>query len=163
MVQSPESFSRGLSLVPTTTYRQIASDPAKGEIGFQGSLVSALDLQCFFDISHGANAMAFEPVYHEESISRDDLAATEGPILLEFGANWCGICGGFSPKLEALMQEFPQVKHIRIEDGRGKPLGRSFRVKLWPTLVFLRDGEVIGQVSRPTVEEARQGLESITG
>jgi thioredoxin 1 len=86
-----------------------------------------------------------------------------GPVLLEFGANWCGICGGFSPKLETLMREFPQVKHIRIEDGRGKPLGRSFRVKLWPTLVFLRDGEVVQQVSRPTEEEARGGLQAITG
>jgi thioredoxin 1 len=106
--------------------------------------------------------MPFEPVYHEETISRDDLAGMEGPVLLEFGANWCGICDGFSPTLERLMRDFPQVKHIRIEDGRGKPLGRSFRVKLWPTLVFLRDGEVMKQVSRPTEEEARAGLAAIT-
>jgi thioredoxin 1 len=106
--------------------------------------------------------MPFDPVYHEETITREDLSHTEGPVLLEFGANACGICGGFSPKLEALMREFPQVNHLRIEDGRGKPLGRSFHVKLWPTLVFLRDGEVVKQVSRPTPEEAHQGLEAIT-
>jgi thioredoxin 1 len=106
--------------------------------------------------------MPFDPVYHEEKFTREELAGMPGPVLLEFGANWCGICGGFSPRLEALMREFPQVNHIRIEDGRGKPLGRSFRVKLWPTLIFLRDGEVIKQVSRPTVEEASEGLEAIT-
>jgi thioredoxin 1 len=106
--------------------------------------------------------MPFDPVYHEEKITREDVSHLEGPVLLEFGANWCGICGGFSPQLEALMREFPHVNHIRIEDGRGKPLGRTFRVKLWPTLVFLRDGEVVKQVSRPTPDEARRGLEEIT-
>ena len=28
-------------------------------------------------------------------------------------------------------------------DASGRPLGRSFKVKLWPTLVFLRDGREI--------------------
>ena len=33
----------------------------------------------------------------------------------------------------------PEVRHLKVEDGPGRPLGRSFRVKLWPTLVFLQD------------------------
>jgi thioredoxin 1 len=41
------------------------------------------------------------------------------------------------------------VRHIRIEDGRGRPLGRSFRVKLWPTLVYLEGGVEKGRVVRP--------------
>jgi thioredoxin 1 len=106
--------------------------------------------------------MPYEPVYHEEAPSREDLAQMPGPTLLEFGANWCGICGSFAPKLEKLMSEYPEVRHIMVEDGRGKRLGRSFRVKLWPTLVFLRDGKVMQQVSRPTLEEARAGLGAIT-
>jgi thioredoxin 1 len=85
-----------------------------------------------------------------------------GPTLLEFGANWCGICGSFAPELERLLSEYPLVRHIKVADGRGKPLGRSFVVKLWPTLVFLRDGNVIRKVARPTREEARAGLEAIT-
>jgi thioredoxin 1 len=50
---------------------------------------------------------------------------------------------------------------LKIEDGKGKPLGRSFRVKLWPTLVFLRDGRVVQQVARPSPEEVRDGLQAI--
>ena len=73
----------------------------------------------------------------------------KGPVLLEIGANDCGYCLALRPHLHALLGEFPGVRHFRIEDGKGKPLGRSFRVKLWPTVVFLRDGRVIHQAVRP--------------
>jgi thioredoxin 1 len=104
----------------------------------------------------------FDPVYHEQELTRNDITKIPGPVLLEFGANWCGICSHFAPQLEELLIEFPQVQHIKVEDGKGKPLGRSFRVKLWPTLVFVRDGQVIHQVARPRQQEAREGLEAIT-
>jgi thioredoxin 1 len=56
----------------------------------------------------------------------------------------------------------PDVHHLKIEDGRGKPLGRSFRVKLWPTLVFLRDGEEIARLVRPTTAgPILEGLDAI--
>ena len=106
--------------------------------------------------------MPYDPIYHEEEPTRDELSQFVGPTLLEFGANWCGICSSFAPTLEQLLGEYPDVRHIKVEDARGKPLGRSFRVKLWPTLVFLRDGHVIGQVARPSREESRAGLDAIT-
>lgn len=65
--------------------------------------------------------------------------------------------------MAALLQQYPDVRHIWVEDGKGKPLGRSFRVKLWPTLVFLRDGQVRQQSVRPEAAEVRQGLEAISG
>ena len=106
--------------------------------------------------------MSFDPEYHESTLTRADVDRMPGPVLLEFGASWCGICGAFTPQLAQIMRDFPEVRHIRIEDGRGKRLGRSFRVKLWPTLVFMLDGEVVGQVARPSREQARQGLQAIS-
>ena len=85
-----------------------------------------------------------------------------GPVLLEFGTGWCGFCQAIQRPLEALLASFPQVRHIKVEDGKGRVLGRSFKVKLWPNLVFLRDGQVVMQLARPQPEEIRQGLESIT-
>jgi thioredoxin 1 len=41
------------------------------------------------------------------------------------------------------------VRHIKVHDASGRRLGRSFRVKLWPTLVFLRDGHEVARVVRP--------------
>ena len=86
-----------------------------------------------------------------------------GPLLLEFGASWCGHCQALAPGLAKLLQSYPSVEHIKIEDGPGRPLGRSFRVKLWPNLVFLRDGEVMKQVARPELDEVRERLEEIAG
>ncbi|MGH7139102.1 MAG: thioredoxin family protein, partial [Pirellulales bacterium] len=81
---------------------------------------------------------------------------------LEFGAAWCGHCQALQPDLQTALADRREVRHIKIEDGKGKPLGRSFRVKLWPTLVFLRDGQVLKQVSRPTSEELAEGMALLT-
>jgi thioredoxin 1 len=94
--------------------------------------------------------------------TREEIDGLPGPVLLEFGTSWCGHCQALRPQLVALLGEFPEVRHVRVEDGKGKPLGRSFGVKLWPNLVFLRDGKVIRQLARPEAEEVRQGLEEIT-
>jgi thioredoxin 1 len=47
------------------------------------------------------------------------------------------------------MKNHPGVRHIKVEDGKGKPLGRSFRVKLWPTLIYFEHGAEQGRVVRP--------------
>lgn len=95
--------------------------------------------------------------------TRDELDATEGPVMVEFGATWCEHCQALAPELARLLEAQPTVRHIKVEDGPGRPLGRSFRVKLWPTLVFMKDGQTVKQVSRPDVEEVRNGLAVIAG
>jgi thioredoxin 1 len=105
--------------------------------------------------------MAFDSDYSKAEPAREDIDRLTGPVLLEFGTGWCGYCQAIQRPLEALLASFPQVRHIKVEDGKGRPLGRSFGVKLWPNFVFLRDGQVVMQLARPEPEEVRQGLESI--
>ena len=88
---------------------------------------------------------------------REDVDRMTGPVLLEFGS-WCPHCQAIQPFLDAMFARAPDVQHIPVEDGRGKPLGRSFRVKLWPTLVFMRDGEVVSRLVRPSSEEIAKGF-----
>jgi thioredoxin 1 len=105
--------------------------------------------------------MTFDSDYSKPEPKREEINCLSGPVLLEFGTGWCGYCQAIQRPLEALLASFPQVRHIKVEDGKGRPLGRSFGVKLWPNLVFLRDGQVVLQLARPQPEEIRQGLESI--
>lgn len=81
--------------------------------------------------------------------TRAEIDALEGPTLLEFGATWCGFCQAAQPDIQSVVSAHPEVRHIKVEDGKGKPLGRSFGVKLWPTLVYLQAGEEKGRVVRP--------------
>ena len=87
--------------------------------------------------------------YEEEQLTRDEVDATTGPVVVEFGTDWCGYCIAASRFIEPALAEQPQVRRIRVEDGKGRPLGRSYRVKLWPTLVFLHDGVEVARVVRP--------------
>jgi thioredoxin 1 len=81
--------------------------------------------------------------------SREDVDGLEGPTLVEFGSPGCGYCMAAQPLLAAALADHPGVRHIKIADASGRRLGRSFRVKLWPTLVFLKDGQEMARVVRP--------------
>ncbi|HLO61417.1 MAG TPA: thioredoxin family protein [Azonexus sp.] len=94
--------------------------------------------------------MAYLPTYVEEAPARQEIDVLSGRALLEFGTNWCGHCQGAQPAIAAAMANYPALRHIKVEDGPGRPLGRSYRVKLWPTLIFLRDGQEIERLVRPT-------------
>lgn len=88
--------------------------------------------------------------YTPESQTRADIDALRGLAVLDFGTNWCGHCQAAQPLVDLALAGHAEVAHIKVEDGSGRPLGRSYRVKLWPTLVFLRDGVEVARLVRPT-------------
>jgi thioredoxin 1 len=101
------------------------------------------------------------PEFADREPTRAEVDQMPGPVVLEFGASWWGYCQALQPQLAALLERLPGVRHIWVEDGKGKPLGRSFRVKLWPTLVFLHDGQVVQQTARPDTGAVVEGLRAI--
>src|SRR3954463_1665530 len=105
--------------------------------------------------------MPMQAHYAAQEPTRAEVDALTGPVLVEFGAPWCPHCQAVQPQLADLFKQFPNVRHIKVEDGRGKPLGRSFRVKLWPNLVFLRDGQVVQQMARPGSREIEEGFKAL--
>jgi thioredoxin 1 len=92
-------------------------------------------------------------------LTRAEVDQRKGPVVIEFGAAWCSICRAFAPQFEKIHADFPDVQHNKIEDGPGLPLGRSFRVTLWPTFVFLNDGVVQAKLVRPGAGEVRGAFE----
>lgn len=97
--------------------------------------------------------MPFESQYTPESITPEEVAHSRGPLFLEFGTNGCGFCKAVQPHVKAAMERYPEVEHLKIEDGKGRRLGRTLGVKLWPTLVFLKDGREITRLVRPDRQE----------
>lgn len=108
------------------------------------------------------------PEYEPRTLTRADVDARPGPLVLDFGTAWCGHCRAARGVVEAALQAHAAtpgqrpVPHVRVEDGSGRRLGRSFGVKLWPTLVFLRDGTEQARLVRPgAAEEVAAALRAI--
>ena len=97
--------------------------------------------------------MTYNPTYAVDAPDRAEIDVLPGFVLLEFGVDWCPHCQGAQPAIAAALRDHPELCHVKIEDGPGRRLGRSFRVKLWPTLILLRDGQEMGRVVRPVASE----------
>lgn len=107
--------------------------------------------------------MSMTERYDANPAERSQVDSLAGATLIEFGTAWCGHCQAAQPLLRETLAAHPNLRHLKVEDGKGRPLGRSFRVKLWPTLIFLRDGKEVARLVRPQGrEEIRQALE-LTG
>ncbi|HMC16625.1 MAG TPA: thioredoxin family protein, partial [Albitalea sp.] len=92
--------------------------------------------------------------YTRNEPTRTELDAWSGLTLVEFGTDWCGYCLAAQAPIAAALAQHPPLRHLKIEDGPGRPLGRSFRVKLWPTLIFIRDGHEVARLVRPRDAQA---------
>jgi thioredoxin 1 len=95
--------------------------------------------------------------YLEEAFTFERIGDLSGDTVLEFGAPWCGHCQAASSAIKTAIAEHSGLLHIKIYDGKGKPLGRAFKVKLWPTLILLHDGQEVARLVRPlSTDEVRQ-------
>jgi thioredoxin 1 len=107
--------------------------------------------------------MAVAQAYTVPEPSRREVEAWRGLSVLEFGTPWCGHCRRAGPLIAEALSGYPAAHHIKIEDGRTRRLGRLFGVKLWPTLIFLKDGSEFARVVRPAdAQTIRSALASMT-
>jgi thioredoxin 1 len=87
--------------------------------------------------------------YEATQTTRAEIDSLAEPVVIEFGTSWCGHCMAAQPLIESAMADYPALRHLKVEDGPGRPLGRSFRVKLWPTLIFMAGGQEMARLVRP--------------
>jgi len=106
--------------------------------------------------------MVMNDNYAAQEPARAEIDSLEAPAVLEFGTGWCGYCKAAQPLLAAAFADHPSVRHIKVEDGKGRPLGRSYQVKLWPTLIFLSRGREVARLVRPqNTDDIRRELARI--
>ncbi len=103
--------------------------------------------------------------YSANEPQRADIDAMKGPVVIEFGTDWCGYCNAIAPVVKPLLAKHANLTHFKIEDGPGRPLGRSFGIKSWPSFIFLRDGEELARLIRPAnpaaVEDALEKIDPL--
>lgn len=106
--------------------------------------------------------MVFSKEFVKKEPTREEIDVLGEPSVLEFGTDWCEYCQDARPLIAKAFAAHPHLAHIKVEDGRGRPLGRSFQVKLWPTLVFLKDGKEAARLVRPeSLQEIEQAMQKI--
>ncbi|MBS0508984.1 MAG: thioredoxin family protein [Proteobacteria bacterium] len=107
--------------------------------------------------------MPFSAQHLPQAPTREAVDQLRGAAVLEFGTPWCGHCQRAQPLIAQALQGRADVEHIKVEDGPGQGLGRSFHVKLWPTLVFLRNGAEVARLVRPqSAQEIQDTLAALT-
>ncbi len=100
--------------------------------------------------------MGLSKSHEAKEPTRAEVDALPGATMIEFGTPWCGWCRGAQPHIVRAFEGYQAVRHIRVEDGSGRRLGRTFKVKLWPTLVFMKDGQVVETLVRPNDAQSIQ-------
>jgi thioredoxin 2 len=66
------------------------------------------------------------------------------PVLVDLWAAWCGPCRMVSPVLEQLATEYAgRLKLVKVDIDRSPRLSERFTVQAVPTLLLLRDGQVV--------------------
>jgi thioredoxin 1 len=101
-------------------------------------------------LTTGRVTMPYNAEFAAEEPTRAAVNALHGTLLVEFGTPWCPHCQAAQTPLAKVLAKQTDVEHLKIEDGKGRLLGRSFHVKLWPTFVLMRDGAELARVVRPT-------------
>lgn len=77
----------------------------------------------------------------------DQIKNSDKPVLLDFFAEWCGPCRMVSPFIEEIAEENPQIVVGKINVDEEQELAEKFGVFSIPTLIVMKNGEVVNQAS----------------
>ena len=69
-----------------------------------------------------------------------EVLESEQPVLVDFWAPWCGPCRVVAPVLEAIADERPELKLVKLNIDENQQTAMNFQILAIPTMVLFRDG-----------------------
>ena len=81
----------------------------------------------------------------QEYYKKEDIESDK-PVLIDFFATWCGPCKMVSPVVDEIANERPDIKVCKLDVDRNLDLARTFQVMSVPTLVAMKNGEIINKI-----------------
>ncbi len=75
----------------------------------------------------------------------EEVMASEKTVLLDFYADWCGPCRMVSPLVDQIADEHPEYLIGKINVDEEGELAQKFDVMSIPTLVVIKNGEIVSQ------------------
>jgi thioredoxin 1 len=86
----------------------------------------------------------------EQQVLRSEL-----PVVVDFHATWCAPCRRLTPILDRLAEEFAgQIRFVKIDSDEESGLAERFQVNSLPTVIFFKDGQIVGQFAGLPQEDA---------
>lgn len=90
--------------------------------------------------------------------SREEIP-TNGCVVIDFFATWCGPCKHIAPKFEELSKIYPAITFLKVDVDEAQDLAEQFDVRAMPTFVFLRDGVQLHKIEGADLKGIGQALE----
>lgn len=75
-----------------------------------------------------------------------EVIESDKPVLIDFFATWCGPCKMVSPVVDEIANERPDIKVCKLDVDKNLDLARTFQVMSVPTLVTMKNGEMINKI-----------------
>ena len=82
-----------------------------------------------------------------------DEVTSEGIVVVDFFANWCGPCKMLAPVLEEMADEYKQVKFVKVDVDQDVDLARRYGIQSIPNVIFFKDGKAVGFAGKDGVLE----------
>lgn len=74
-----------------------------------------------------------------------DSSISNGLVLVDFFATWCGPCKMIGPVLEQISNERADLKIVKVDVDQNQDLAMRYGVMSIPTLILFKDGKPVAQ------------------